>query len=571
VWAFFYVQFSKKGERTMTDNSFWNSFSSGVSDFADGVSDFFNVGSIISPSANMSGDDVLKTKSALNAVGSYDVPDFGITEIPDNNMIDGLKNFQANNGLKVDGVMKPGGPTENALGQTLANSGVSTTDLLEKVKTPSINPTPDVPKPTATPKPPQTSWSASAPLGEAPKPKKPKLPKIDPMTGLEDPLASAPKGKMPTPRQWEEVAKMQQKKASSAIIPQGDTVDQRIRSMMSDRRYGDQHDTRPRDHVVKQFERAYPGKVEYDETGKMVQPTAAITPDQVEAYDPNGELSSIMQANDDGSYTFTPESDGPGDAEFTYTVSDGAEKTPQASAYSQEDDWDQNNPERTWNPDEERKTAEENISKQVKESLGGRKLKGTTFFGGAGMEGGYIDDMVKSLEEAGLNNVRAADPKKWSRGGMGQDAVSVPMQNDRDRQPSDFSGFGEEGEQFNLVGYSYGGLQAAQAAADYADSGGVVDNLVLMGTPVEKGFLEKLQNHPNIKSVRIMNLEDQGDPIKAGMSDMEIIGSVPKLGLQWIDDKDGNARGHFYYSDEGEAGKKRRRALTSKLATWGLK
>ncbi len=319
----------------MTENSFWNSFTSGISDFADGVSDFFNIGSTISASADMNGDDVVKTKSALNAVGRYDVPNFGITKIPDNDMIDGLKNFQANNGLKVDGVMKPGGPTENALGQTLANSGISATDLLEKAKTSSINPTPDVPKPTVTPKPPQTSWSASAPLGEAPKPTKPKLPKIDPMTGLEDPLASAPKGKMPTSRQWEEVAKIQQQKVKSAIIPQGDTVDQRIRSMMADRRYGDQHDTRLRDHVVKQFERAYPGKVEYDETGKMVQPTAVITPDQVEAYDPDGELSSIMQNNEDGSYTFKPESVEPDESAVSYTISDGAEKISQTSSYKE--------------------------------------------------------------------------------------------------------------------------------------------------------------------------------------------------------------------------------------------
>ncbi len=310
----------------MSENSFWNNFTTGLSDFADDVGDLFRVDSTIGQSGNIKPDDVRKTKSALNAIGNYNVPDFGITDIPDMGMIDGLKNFQANNGLKVDGVMKPGGPTENALGQTLVNNGISTTDLLEKAKTPSINPTSEMPKPTPAAMPPQTSWSASAPLGEAAKPKKSKLPKIDPMTGLEDPLASAPKGKMPTKKQWEEVAKMQQQKASSAIIPQGDTVDQRIRSMMSDKRYGDKYDTRLRDHVVKEFERAYPGEVQYDETGKMVQPTAVITPDQVEAFDPDGGLSSIMQVNDDGSYTFTPEIVEPSEAELTYIVSDGEEE-----------------------------------------------------------------------------------------------------------------------------------------------------------------------------------------------------------------------------------------------------
>ncbi|NVJ92977.1 MAG: peptidoglycan DD-metalloendopeptidase family protein [Methylocystaceae bacterium] len=275
----------------MADNSWWNTVSTGFSNFADGVGDLFNIGSTVSPSSNMKADDVLKTKSALNAVGSYKVPEFGITDVPDTGMIDGLKTFQANNALKVDGVMNPGGPTENALGQTLAKQGISTSDLLAKVKTPNVTPKPDVPKPVSTL--PQTSWSASVSFGETPKSSKPKLPKIDPMTGLSDPLANAPKGKMPTKKQWEEVAMMQQQKASSAIIPQGDTVDQRIRSMMTDKRYGDQHDTRLRDHVQKQFENAYPGKVEYDETGKMVQPTAVIRPQDVQPFDPDGELQNV--------------------------------------------------------------------------------------------------------------------------------------------------------------------------------------------------------------------------------------------------------------------------------------
>ena len=78
----------------MAENSFWDSFSSDFSNFTDGVLDLFNVGSTMSQSSNMNADDVVKTKSALNTVGSYDVPDFGITDIPDMGMINGLKNFQ---------------------------------------------------------------------------------------------------------------------------------------------------------------------------------------------------------------------------------------------------------------------------------------------------------------------------------------------------------------------------------------------------------------------------------------------------------------------------------------------
>lgn len=63
-------------------------------------------------------DDVQKTKSALNKTGDYEAPDWGITGIPDQEMFDGLKSFQKKEGLKVDGVMKPGGPTEERLRQT---------------------------------------------------------------------------------------------------------------------------------------------------------------------------------------------------------------------------------------------------------------------------------------------------------------------------------------------------------------------------------------------------------------------------------------------------------------------
>ncbi|WP_417782854.1 peptidoglycan-binding domain-containing protein [Terasakiella pusilla] len=195
----------------MADNSWWNSVSTGFSDFADDFGDLFNVGGMISQSSNIKPDDVLKTKSALNAVGRYEVPDFGITDVPDRGMIDGLKDFQANNGLKIDGIMKPGGPTETALGRTLVNQGISASDLLAQTKAQNATPVLDVSKPT------QTSWSASVPFSEDAKPKKIPPSKIDPTTGLTDPLASAAKGKMPTKKQWAEVAKTQQQRASTVI------------------------------------------------------------------------------------------------------------------------------------------------------------------------------------------------------------------------------------------------------------------------------------------------------------------------------------------------------------------
>ncbi len=144
----------------------------------DQLNTFFSVGNTISPSANTQPDDVLKTKSALAQTGDYKVPDFGITDIPDMGMIDGLKSFQQKNGLKVDGVMKPNGPTEAKLGETMAHQGINTNDLLEAAK----------PKP------------------------KPKASKIDPLTGL--PEVKMPKLKKPTAKMWEQVAQQQKPKVN---------------------------------------------------------------------------------------------------------------------------------------------------------------------------------------------------------------------------------------------------------------------------------------------------------------------------------------------------------------------
>ena len=201
-----------------------------------------------------------------------------------------------------------------------------------------------------------------------------------------------------------------------------------------------------------------------------------------------------------------------------------------------------------------------------------RDLKGTTFFGGAGMDGEYIPDMVKALEEAGFENVRALDRETWSSG-MYVDAAGTVLERVRDDEATDFSGFGNKGEQFNLVGYSHGAQQAAQAAADYADSGGKVDNLVLIGAPVSQEFLDALKNHPNIGNVIVKDLTAEGDRIRAGMGLGEQILAAPSLGadLSAARVSDSPAKGHFYYSDNGRSGSERRRELAKWLKNQGLK
>ncbi|MBP5858655.1 peptidoglycan-binding protein [Marivibrio halodurans] len=59
--------------------------------------------------------DVLNTKRRLQSQGYYDEPEYGITEYPDTPMFEGIKRFQKDNGLRVDGLMRPKGPTETQL------------------------------------------------------------------------------------------------------------------------------------------------------------------------------------------------------------------------------------------------------------------------------------------------------------------------------------------------------------------------------------------------------------------------------------------------------------------------
>jgi len=68
----------------------------------------------------MDEDDVLKTKVALADLGHMKKPDHGLTPYPDETLIDAIRDFQRHQGLKSDGVVKPGGPTERRLGEVLS-------------------------------------------------------------------------------------------------------------------------------------------------------------------------------------------------------------------------------------------------------------------------------------------------------------------------------------------------------------------------------------------------------------------------------------------------------------------
>ena len=120
--------------------------------------------------------------------------------------------------------------------------------------------------------------------------------------------------------------------------------------------------------------------------------------------------------------------------------------------------------------------------------------------------------------------------------------------------------------QFNFIGYSWGAVISARTALAYANKGIKIDNLVLIGAPINYSLLQAVQNNNNIKNVIIINLDKFGDPIYAGMTDDELLKIVPSLWTQMRNDD-----GHFYYASEKEEGKKRRKELCENLYKKGLR
>ncbi len=68
--------------------------------------------------------DIVNTKQALTDLGYYKIPPHrGIDDWTDDAMFDGIRSFQKDNDLKVDGFMRPGGPTERTINTELAAAG----------------------------------------------------------------------------------------------------------------------------------------------------------------------------------------------------------------------------------------------------------------------------------------------------------------------------------------------------------------------------------------------------------------------------------------------------------------
>lgn len=79
------------------------------------MSNPYRLKSALGASYNTDPEDVWVTKRNLRTKGYYAEPAHGMTEFPDEQLIDAIKGFQRDNDLRVDGVMKPDGETERQL------------------------------------------------------------------------------------------------------------------------------------------------------------------------------------------------------------------------------------------------------------------------------------------------------------------------------------------------------------------------------------------------------------------------------------------------------------------------
>ncbi|WP_068083930.1 hypothetical protein [Polycladidibacter stylochi] len=106
----------------------------------------------------------------------------------------------------------------------------------------------------------------------------------------------------------------------------------------------------------------------------------------------------------------------------------------------------------------------------------------------------------------------------------------------------------------------------ANQAIGEASKGITVDNLVLIGAPLNQSMMDRLNTTDGVRNVSVINLTNQGDPLSAGMSDLEIISSVPSLFGQMRSNT-----GHFHYNPPGPIGHQRRIDLGNQLIDLGIK
>lgn len=211
----------------------------------------------------------------------------------------------------------------------------------------------------------------------------------------------------------------------------------------------------------------------------------------------------------------------------------------------------------------------------------------TIYLGGAGMEGEYISSQIEKLLAVGIDGaisgkiteglfVDAAAVIKYRYPAHSISGLSITgpykVNMDWSLKAVGISRPLPQNGQFNLIGYSWGSLAAAQIALYYAEKGEPIDHLVLIGSPISQEFLSELGDNNKIKRILIINLTKEDDRIYAGMSETELISSLPSLAEQMIESqRSGSGQGHFFYGIPGKQGETRRRQLAERLKIEGLK
>lgn len=200
--------------------------------------------------------------------------------------------------------------------------------------------------------------------------------------------------------------------------------------------------------------------------------------------------------------------------------------------------------------------------------------RGTLYWGGAGLDGPYLQPQLAAFREAGLRYCFAGLTNTATHNYPGffgtfldaiRSGLDVRFRDDGEWTIS--SGMAAEAPQFNLIGYSYGSLLAAQTAWSYARNGCRVDHLVLIGSPIDGDFLRDLKGHRLIGKTTVINLTQYGDPIFAGMTQTELLEAAPLLGKQFVE---GKGDGHFYYAHVVKGSPQRWAELARQVAAEGL-
>lgn len=201
--------------------------------------------------------------------------------------------------------------------------------------------------------------------------------------------------------------------------------------------------------------------------------------------------------------------------------------------------------------------------------------RGTIYWGGAGLNGGYVQAQIDAFRAAGIKPIwvgltNTATKVMGGEFGTIVDAIRAGLfiRYEDDSPWTIESGMDQPAEQFNLIGYSYGSLLAAQTANFYSVRGFKVDHLVLIGSPIDQEFLFKLRAFRNIGKVTVIDLREHGDPIYAGMPLMELTAGVPQLAKDMRANK---GEGHFYYGHVVPDSPRRWAELAKKIHDAGVR